>query len=102
MLAKKDYYRVAKNISEFVQDLTIFGRAAIDEEDMKNELLNRTQDNGLTLREELDGYFIDSVYDRCNIEKALSQRAEAIRREYEAFDIMYSSDGTFVKSVLSL
>lgn len=102
MLARNDFYRVARNISEFVQDLTIFGRAAIDTEDMENELLNRVQESGLTLKEELDGYFIDPVLGKCNIRKAMKERQLAMENEYEAFDRMHRNDGTLVKSILSL
>lgn len=43
-----------------------------------------------------DGYFICPVLGLCNMRKALKERAEAIRREYEAFDNMHRADGTFV------
>lgn len=102
MLARDDFYRVAKNIGEFVQDLTVFGRAAIDKEDMQNELLSRVQESGLTLKEELDGDFICPVLGKCNIKNAFRDRAEAMRREYEAFDTMHRNDGSFSKSSYSL
>ena len=50
---------------------------------------------GLTDKEIEEGYFIDPVLGRCNIKKAMADRAEAIRREYEAFDNMHRNDGTF-------
>lgn len=53
----------------------------------------RSQNNGLTNKEVEEGYFIDPVLGKCNVKKAMQQRAEAIRREYEAFDNMHRADG---------
>jgi hypothetical protein len=49
-----------------------------------------------------EGDFIDPVYGKCNIKKALSDRANAVRSEYEAFDSMHRVDGINVKSKLCL
>lgn len=62
----------------------------------------RLINNGLTDKEIEEGYFIDPVLGRCNLKKAMQERSEAIRSEYEAFDILHSIDGTLNKCVLKL
>lgn len=56
----------------------------------------------LTKKEIKEGYEIDPVLGKINVRKALKERSEAIRSEYEAFDLMHSADGTFSKSSYSL
>ena len=40
------------------------------------------------------GWFEDPVLGECNIEKAMTERREAERMEYEAFNRMHTVDGT--------
>jgi len=72
------------------------------EDEILREGAERLVNGGLTDKEVEEGYFMDPVLGKCNIRKAMSERAEAIRREYEAFDIMHRNDGTLVKSKLRL
>lgn len=51
-------------------------------------------------KDKQEGYFIDPVYGKCNIKKALRDRD--IRSEYEAYDFMHKSDGTLNKCKRSL
>lgn len=53
----------------------------------------KIKNNGLTDEEISEGYFMDVVLGKCNIKKALQQRSEAIRSEYEAFDSIHRNDG---------
>ena len=75
------YYRIAETPEEFAQDLLVFGTAAIE-----------------IIKE--DGDFIDPIYGKCNIKKTLRDRD--IRSDYEAYDFMHKSDGTFNKCKRSL
>ena len=53
----------------------------------------KIKNNGLTDEEISEGYFMDVVLGKCNIKKALQQRSEAIRSEYEAYNTMHDNDG---------
>ncbi len=45
-----------------------------------------------------DYIFEDPVLGTCNLSKAMRDRNEAIRREYEEYFKMHTVDGAFVKS----
>lgn len=47
-------------------------------------------------------YFDDPVYGLCNIKKALEDREKAMEDEYEAFGIMYITDGIAIESSFRL
>lgn len=51
----------------------------------------------LTKEEKNEGYFMDPVLGRCNIQKAMKER-----RDYEAYEDMHLVDGIHNKSKLSL
>lgn len=53
----------------------------------------KIKNNKLTDQEISEGFFIDIVLGKCNIKKALAEKSNAIRREYEAFNNMHDSDG---------
>jgi len=72
------------------------------EDEILREGAERLLNDGLTDKEVEEGYSMDPVFGKINIKKAMQDKREAVRSEYEAFDNMHRADGTFVKSVLSL
>ena len=84
--------------------LSMAGATAMDpvEREMFSEDFQRFYNGGLTNKEIEDGYEMCPVLGKINVGKAMRERAEAVRREYEAFDNMHRADGIFVKSKLRL
>jgi len=73
-----------------------------EEREMFSEEFQKFYNGGLTDKEVEEGYEMCPVFGKINLGKAMRERAEAARSEYEAFDNMHRADGVFSKSKLRL